>query len=630
MTETQQRGGTPLVSGDAPIPRRATGVVDLAPSFAQEQVWFIDNFHDGFPAHNVPNLVWLRGPLDVPALGRAVDHLAARHEALRTRLAAGADGRPAQLIDRPAPAGLELTDYAGLGPDAARGQLREFAIQEALRPFRLAADRLFRARLVRLTAGEHVLVIVAHRAVLDDWSFQVLFRELAALYEAEASGEPASLAASPVQFGDYSSWERQRLEGPVLADLEDYWRAALAGLPASRFPTDRPRPLVASHDGAVEGISIGHELLDGLRELSRRSGTPLPVTLLAALQVLLWRYTGQTDAVVGTVSANRARPELAQTVGFLANTLPIRTDLSEDPAFSELLARVREATTGAHAHQDLPFAKIVDVLHLERDPGRFPVFQIGLTCTEPIDDIEPAGVTFHHDRVELLAVQYDLSFIVEMRGDGLRLEATYPPALFDAATVRRLLGNLEVLLRGVAADPSARLSELPVLTADELHRELVGWNDTAREFPVVCIHEGFEAQVARTPDAVAAEFEDERVSYGELNRQANRIARRLRGVHADRVAAAGGAAGGVEGRRGVCAAGSGAAGRAAGVHGGRYRDAGGGYRCGEHRRPAGRGDGGVTGCGVGADPPFGQREPDRYRGGAVECGVCDLHIGVDG
>jgi amino acid adenylation domain-containing protein len=513
-------------------------MTDLAPlTFAQEQLWFIDEFHHGLPAHNLPSLLRLRGPLAVAALGRALDGVVARHEALRTRLVAGEDGRPVQVIDPPAPVDLELTDYTELGREAAVRRLRELSQEEALQPFRLAHDRLLRARLVRLAADEHVLVLVVHQTVFDEWSLGVLLRELAALYGAETTQSEAGLGEPP-RFADYARRERSYLESPVVAELADYWRGALGGFETSQFPPDRPRPLLARHDGAVQITWLGRDVLDGLREVSRREGTTLPVTLLAALQVLLYRYTGQTDVVVGAVSAGRTggelagpeltRPELAGLVGLVADMLPIRADLSGDPAFAEVLGRVQEAVDGARAHRELPFARVVEVLQIERDTGRFPVFQIGFGCCEPIDDVEAGGVVFQREHVELRASRYDISFRAEPRGDGLWIETTYTPALFDAATVARLLGNFEVLLRGVVADPAARLSRLPVLTADELHRELSEWNDTAAQFPPVCIHQGFEDQVRRAPDAIAAEFEDEEVSYAELNRWANRIARRLR------------------------------------------------------------------------------------------------------
>ncbi|HEY2441971.1 MAG TPA: amino acid adenylation domain-containing protein [Streptosporangiaceae bacterium] len=505
-------------------------------SFAQEQLWFIDEFHHGLAAHNVAHQVRLRGPLDVAALGRALDGLVARHEALRTRLVAGDDGRPVQLIDPPAPVPLELTDHAGLGREAASARLRELAEAEALHPFQLARDHLLRARLVRLAAAEHVLVIVAHRAVLDDWSAGLLLRDLAALYRAAAAGGAAGLAEPP-QFAGYVAWQRQHLQGPVRTALDDYWRGAMAGFETSQFPADRPRPLLADHDGAVETAMIDPGLLDGLKELSRQADTTLDVTLLAALQALLHRYTGQVDVTIGAVSANRDRPQFASLVGSLANTLPVRADLSGDPAFTDLLGRVRQAAQAARDHQDLPFAQVVEALNVEalnveRDTSRFPVFQIGFGCREPAGDIESAGVLFGRENVEVRASMYDISFLAEPRPGGLWLEVTYTPALFDAATVRRLLGHLGVLLAGVAADPSARLSQLPVLTADELRRELTEWNDTAVQFPPVCIHQGFEAQVASCPDAVAAQFEGQRVSYAELNSHANRIARRLRALGA--------------------------------------------------------------------------------------------------
>jgi amino acid adenylation domain-containing protein len=519
----------PPVPGGAPIQRHAADVA-VPLSFAQERMCFCEEFSHGLVAHHFPNLVWLRGPLDVAALGRAVDGLVARHEPLRTRLMTGEDGQQVLVIDPPPASGLELTDYAQLGREEARRQLGELAAGEALRLFQLADDWPFRARLVRLAADEHVLVTVAHRTAFDDWSVGLLLRDLTALYRAEASGEPSGLAELPVRFADYALWARERLQGTLLTGLEDYWREVLAGCETSQFPTDRPRPLVASHEGGVESVEISRELLAGLRALSSRAGTTLPMTLLAALKVLLSRHTGQTDVVVGATWANRARPELADLVGSLANTLPVRCDLSGDPAFTELLGRVQEAAEGSRAHQDLPFARLVEILHLDHDAGRFPVFQVGFACPEPAADIESAGVAFHRERIPLLGAMYDIDFVFEPRPDGLWIQCTYVPELFDAVTARRLLGNFEVLLRGIVADPSARLSRLPVLTEEELRAELSEWNDTAAVFPVVCVHRGFEAQVARTPDAVAAEFEGQQVSYAELNGWANRIARRLRGA----------------------------------------------------------------------------------------------------
>jgi amino acid adenylation domain-containing protein len=533
LTARLRRGRENAVSE---IPRRDPGRTDLPLSYGQEQLWFLDRFVPGVAAYNVPIALGLSGPLDVPALSRALDAVVARHEALRTRFAPGAQGRPVQLIGAPAPVPLPLVDLPQMDlGDAGADQparVREFIDAEAVRSFSLADGPLLRAHLLRLAERDHVLLVVVHHTVFDGWSARVLLGELAGLYAAEVNGKPADLAELPVQFADYALWERDRLTGGALEELEAYWNGAMAGYQTLQFPADRPRPLLDSFAGERVQLQLtGPGLLDGLRQLSRAEGTTLFVTLMAAFQALLYRYTGQTDIVVGTASANRARPELAPMIGFLVNTLPIRADLSGDPSFTELLARVSEATTGAYAHQDLPFGKLVETLKVERDPSRAPVFQVAMTHAERDTTPMPAaGLDITHTdlAVGIDAAKFDLDVLIETRGDELWVEVSYPPMLFDTGTVQRLLGHLGVLLQGVVADPETPLSRLPVLTEAELARELAQWNDTAREFPVTCIHEGFEERVARDPAAVAVEFEGGRWSYGELNAVANRIARRLR------------------------------------------------------------------------------------------------------
>jgi amino acid adenylation domain-containing protein len=440
-----------------------------------------------------------------------------------------------QVIDAPAAVAPGPRDLSALAPGPRQAALRDFIATEAVRPFDLSAGPLLRSWLVRLDPAQHVLLIVVHHTVFDGWSAGVLVRDLAALYAAEVSGEPAGLAELPVQFADYALWERGRLRGPVLAELEDYWRGALAGFETIPFPTDRPRPVLDTFDGAIAERLTDRGLLEDLRELSRRQGTTLFVTLMAGLQALLYRYTGQTDLVVGTASANRGRAELAPLIGFLVNTLPIRGDLAGDPPFTELMARLKDATIGAYAHQDLPFGKLVDTLNVERDLSRAPLFQIALSYAEP--DRAPVGgggVDFCLTDliVGIDAAKSDLTFLAEARDAGLWIECSYKTGLFDAATVERLLSHLEVLLRGAAADPSARLSRLPVLTGPELRAELTDWNDTGADLPVTTIHAGFEAQVAAAPLAPAAEYEGPCWSYAELNRRASRIARRLRAAGA--------------------------------------------------------------------------------------------------
>ncbi len=515
------QGGT-----QAGIVRRAAGTQDLPLSFGQEQLWFMDRFAPGLPTYNVAFGVRLRGPLDTGALTRALDGLVARHEALRTRLVSDAGGRPHQVVDEPSGAGLVEVDLSGSAdPEQS---LRERAAEEAARPFTLSEGPLFRPHLLRLSADEHVMTVIVHHSVFDGWSVGVLVRELTALYAAEVTGEPAGLPELPVQFADYAIWERERLQGTSLEELVEYWRKNLDGFQTLQMPTDRPRPMVASYEGGHERLNLGERLLTGLRALSHDEGTTLFVTMLAALQALLHRYTGQDDIVVGTVSANRSRAKLAPLVGYLVNTLPMRTDLAGDPTFAELLGRVRETTMGAFAHQNLPFAKLVEELRVERDPGRAPIFQVALTLAEPPESTEAAGLAVEMEKIDLVAAKFDLGVHVDVRPDDLWLDTLYATSLFDPATVRRLLGHLRVVLESVVADPSRRLSELPVLTGEELARELVEWNDTAADFPQVCVHERFEWQVARTPDGVAAELDGTPVTYAELNADANRIARRLR------------------------------------------------------------------------------------------------------
>jgi amino acid adenylation domain-containing protein len=519
--------------GDATgrIGRRSASRVPPTASFGQEQLWFLDQFAPGQATYNIPCVIRIRGPLDPDALGRALDRLVERHEALRTCLVADGQGRPVQVIAAPGKQGLDREDLAGEEPGGRLVRLREFVRAVGMRPFDLAVGPLLRTCLVRLGEAEHVLVAVVHHAVFDGWSAGVLVRDLAALYRGEVSGEPSGLGELAVQFADYAVWERERLAGEFLADLECYWRGVLDGLETVRFPADRPRPVIDCFDGALAERMTDAALLAGLREVSRQEGVTLFVTLLAGLLTLLHRYTGQNDLVVGTVNANRGRGALAPLIGFLVNTLPIRCDLSGDPAFRNVLARVKEATVGAFAHQDLPFGKLVDTLKVERDASRAPLFQIVLTYSEHADTpVQAAGADFLLiDLVRSIdAAKFDLTFAVETHSEGLRLECSYKTALFDRCTVERLLVHLETLLHGVVADPSARLSRLPLLTEAELKAELHDWNDTAAPVPPICVHEGFEAQAARTPDAIAAEYEGERVTFAQLNRQANQVARRLR------------------------------------------------------------------------------------------------------
>jgi amino acid adenylation domain-containing protein len=516
-------------SSSAAIGRRSPAATDLPLSFAQEQLWFIDQFHS-LPTYNIPGVLRLRGSLDIRALSAALDALVERHETLRTRLVSKADGRPVQVIDAPMSVKVPQLDLSGEADPQAR--LREVAEADAVLTFDLAAGPLFRVQLITLSDTDHALLLCVHHTIFDGWSFGVLLRELGALYTQEVTGTPAGLPELPIQFADYAIWEQQRLKGSALDELVSYWRQQLDGFETIQLPTDRPRPVVADHDGAINRLRLDGSVLENLHSVAKHESTTPFVVLLAVLQVLLHRYTGQTDIVVGTASANRSRTELAPLIGFLVNTLAIRSDLGGDPTFGELLATVRETAVAAYAHQDLPFAKLVDALRVERDTSRSPVFQVGLTYAEAASPLQLPGVTLDLELVDLMASKFDLNFFVEARDGSLSLEVSYPPVLYDSETAQRILGHLGTLLEAAVTDPSQRISDLPMLTDAELYDEVYGWNDTAVEYPVSCIHERFELAVEQNPDVIAAKLiQDkhcaEKATYAELNADANRIARRL-------------------------------------------------------------------------------------------------------
>ena len=532
LSETQRASLAARLRGErdqagAGIPRRSRTTAELPLSFGQEQLWFHTMLDPEKPTYNITLAMRMTGPLDVEALAEALNGLVARHEALRTRLVT-VDGRPTQVIDPPLARELSTIDISDAPPARREESLREIADGYAADPFRLADEPLFRARLVRLDERTHVLLVTVHHTVSDGWSFTVLRDELAALYEAAATGSVPALPELPIQFADYALWERERLSGPALTEHLDYWQGVLGGASSPTLPTDRPRPAVQSFAGKHLRLEFGAERLAGMRAISRRLGTTPYVTLLAMLSALLYRYSGQEDVVVGTVSANRSRPELAPLIGYLVNTLPIRVDLSGDPTFAELVDRVKAVTLEAYTHQELPFARMVDALNVPRDASRSPVFQIVFSITEdPEAELTVAGVTIRHAVVYAPVAKFDLEFFIQAV-DDFTVGITYAVSLFDEDTIRRILNSLRVLMTGAVEDPDRRLSELPVMSPEDIHREIVAWNDRAEDFPPYGLHELFERQVRARPGALAVVYGDERLTYAELDARANRAAGRLR------------------------------------------------------------------------------------------------------
>ncbi|HEU0077914.1 MAG TPA: amino acid adenylation domain-containing protein, partial [Longimicrobiaceae bacterium] len=500
----------------------------------QERLWFLDRLEGGSASYNIPAAVRLAGALDVDALERALGEIVRRHESLRT-VFAEVDGSPVQVIAPFAGFALPVEDLSALSEADRKAAVEQRAGEEAARPFDLAAGPLFRAALFCVAPDDHVLVLAQHHVVTDGWSMGVLFRELSALYAALVTGEPSPLAPLPVQYADYAVWQRGWLAGETLERQVAFWRERLAGAPpVLDLPLDRPRPPVQATRGAEHAFLLSPELRRGLEALSRKEGATLFMTLLAAWQLLLAKYAGEEDVTVGTPIAGRTHEATEDVVGMFVNTLALRTDLSSDPSFRELLGRVRRGTLDAYAHQDLPFEKLVEELAPERSLGHHPVFQVFFALQNaPVGGLELPGLSAEPLDAGAGITKFDLSLGMGEAGEGLGGALGYAADLFDAATIERMAGHFRVLLERIAADPDARLSALSLLDADEADAVVRGWNRTGRVLPGGAVHELFAAQAAATPDAVAVAFGSGRVTYAELDARAEEVASRLRAHGAD-------------------------------------------------------------------------------------------------
>ncbi|HST62886.1 MAG TPA: amino acid adenylation domain-containing protein, partial [Longimicrobium sp.] len=508
-------------------PARADRARPLPLSFAQERFWFLDRMPGG-GSYVIPLFLRLGGTLDGSALERALGEIVRRHEVLRTVFREGDEG-PVQVV---APFGgftLPVEDLSALSPEEREETVGRRADEAAARPFDLSEGPLFRAGLLRLGEAEHVLLLAVHHAVADGWSMNVLAAELSALYGAFREGRPSPLPELPLQYADYAAWQRKHLSGAALEGELAWWKERLAGAPALlELPADHPRPAVMAFRGAWEPIQLPAALLDGLQGLARREGATLFMVLLGAFQSVLARWAGSDDVVVGTTVAGRTRGETEGLVGLFMNTLALRTDLSGDPPFREVLRRVRDVTLGAYEHQELPFEKLVAELRPERSLSHTPVFQVLFELHNTGGEgAGLPGLTACTVGADVVGLKADLSVALTATPEGLSGVLLYDTDLFEAATARRMIGHLGHVLEQVAGDPERRLSRLALMGPAERAR-VAEWNRTEAAFPAEqCIHHLFEAQADRTPDAVALEFEDRSLTYGELNARANRVARHL-------------------------------------------------------------------------------------------------------
>jgi amino acid adenylation domain-containing protein len=495
-------------------------------SFAQQRLWFLSQMQPESPSYNIPGAVRLTGTLNEIALEHTLKEVIRRHEALRTTFPS-VNGQPVQTILEEEDSKLMVVCLDGLL------EAKRFIDKEAHRPFDLTKNQLIRSTLLHLGEEDYILMLTMHHIICDGWSLGVLFRELVVLYKAFTVGKPSLLPELPIQYADFAYWQRQWLQGEVLETQLSYWKQQLAGeVPVLELPTDRPRPPIQRSRGAVQTFMLPKVLTKALKALSQQENVTLFMTLLAAFKVLLYRYTGQNDIVVGSPIANRNRSEIEGLIGFFVNTLVMRTDLSGNPTFRKLLARVRKVTLDAYAHQDLPFEKLVEELQPERDMSRTPIFQVVFVLQNaPTETLNFSGTTLTWLNADSGATRFDLEIHLTEVPEGLSIYVMYNTDLFDGTTIVRLFGHFQNLLEGIVINSEQRLSDLPLLIDSEQHQLLVEWNNTQADYPAnKCIHQLFEEQVEKTPDAVAIVFEDQQLTYGQLNERSNQLAHYLRSL----------------------------------------------------------------------------------------------------
>jgi amino acid adenylation domain-containing protein len=513
---------------------------DPAPlSFSQQRLWFLNQMEPDSP-FNISIAIQLNGSLNVDALVQTLKAIVERHPVLRTTFAA-VDGNLIQVVS-PAPlVKLSSIDLSHLSSAKCQADINKILSVEPLRPFDLTADLMLRATLLRSNDTEHTLILVIHHIATDGWSVGILFRELASFYQGFADGNPVVLPELPIQYTDFAAWQREWLSGAVINAQLDYWKQQLAEAPrVLTLTTDRPRPSVQTFEGGTKYFHLNRELTQQLKQLSQQSGATLFMTLIAAFATLLSRYSGQDDVVIGSPIANRNRSEVESIIGCFINTLALRTKFNDEPTFLELLARVRETTLGAYDRQDFPLEKLVEELQPERSMSHAPLFQVMFVLQNvPIGKLELPGLTLMLLELEDLVAKDDLFLSMAETETGMTGELVYNSDLFDRSSIERMAVNFERLLTSIAANPNQKIDRLSLLSAIET-QSLVDWNNTKAEYPSeYCFAQLFEQQVAATPDAVAVVFNQQQLTYQELNDRANRWAKHLvkLGVEAETIVA---------------------------------------------------------------------------------------------
>lgn len=508
-------------------------------SFAQERLWILDQMQPGNPAYIIPAAVRLKGSLSADTLERTLKEIIRRHEALRTTFDY-VEGRPVQVVKPTMALSLPLIDLSDTDSRLREAKALSVAAQHSERAFDLKSGPLLRAELIRLDEQDHLLLLARHHIISDGWSSGVLIEEIVKIYEAFLQHKPSPLTELSIQYPDYANWQRQWMQGEALDERLAYWKRQLGGsLPVLQLPTDWPRPAAQSFRGANEPLVLSNPLTDSLKAMSYKEGVTLFMTLLAAFDVLFFKYTNQEDILVGVPMANRNDEEVESLIGCFINPVVARTDLSGDPTFRELLERVRQVVLEADSHQDAPFVKLIEELQPGRDLSRSPLFQVMLAPqSASVQNWTLPGLDFTSFEIDIGASELDLLLVVNDTAQGLSGYMQYDTDLFEADTIRRMLDQFTVLLEAVAANPGQRISRLSLLTEDEKRLMLAEWNDTNGDYSEsACIHHLFETQAERTPHATAVVCEGKHLTYGQLNRRANQLAHRLQrlGVGPDMV-----------------------------------------------------------------------------------------------
>ncbi len=503
-------------------------------SFAQQRLWFLDQYEPDNILYNLADAIRLKGALNVTALEQSLNEIVRRHEALRTTFFI-VDDRPVQVIHKVWDLNLTPIELRESSSEKKEAIAARLATEEAEKPFNLAKGPLLRVELLRLAEDDHVLLITMHHIISDGWSIKVFIGELEELYKASTNRQRAALPELPIQYADFALWQRSWLQGEKLEDQLSYWRAQLADAPpVLDLPTDRPRPTFKTTRGAYLSLVFSKKLSQAITQLGRREGATLFMTLLSAFSALLYRYTNQEDILVGTPIANRNRAETENLIGFFVNTLVLRVRFSDAMTFRELLRQIRETALDAFEYQDLPFEKLVEELQPERTLSHSPLFQVMFHLQNAVtESLSLSGLSMSQLEVETQTAKFDLSLSMAESNEGLVGTFNYNVDLFDAASIERVVGHFEHLLEAAVANPDEQVSRLQLLSVAERDQVLLQWNDTHRDVSENSgvdrpVHLAFAAQARRTPAAIAVRFGEHRITYQELNRRANRLAHRLR------------------------------------------------------------------------------------------------------